>query len=314
MQVTRRDFFVKGSINLAAIAAGGSLVTVAKEQIKEKFDKQAPEATPVNQVTDFTIGGALGLTLKKVVEKSIQLKHLNKELSSTVSKLQKLEKTDLPGVERTLKDFVEKEGIIRYESNNNPVESILGLLNAVLIHADSQKPYLDELKKLRTVFAEPFANKLEHGGDLNTAMNEAMIHFLRSNKLTEYMVTVIINALNASGAGEKIGGNTIDSLVKENLVSRDGVAAFKETVTKALGSDSTKEALEYAISAEIIELRTAGRIMNSLLRKYKTGLKDNDPDMVALKGLFAKALTNATVPAELTRAVGNAVANPNSAK
>lgn len=317
MQVARRSFLVNSAVNLTAVITGGSLVLVGKDQLKEKFDKQEPEAQKkslVNQTTDFALGGGLGFVAKKALEKSLKLKHLNKELSSTISKLQKLENNDLPGIEKILKDLIEREGI-RYESkSSDSVESISNLLNAVLIHVESQRPYLEELRILRMTFAQPFADKLEQGVNFNAATNETMIHVLRSDKLTEYLATVITNALNVSGAGERIGKNTVDSLTKEDLVSDDGVRAFKQTVTKVLGSDSSEEALKYAMSSEIVECDTAGRLMNSLLRKYKTGLQDNDPDMIALKNLFAGALKDEAVSEKLTRAVCSVVADPNLAK
>lgn len=344
---TRRAFLFNGVTNFATFVAGGSLVVAGKEKVKEvvknynedlnveKLQAQESENLAivpkehtsrvglpnitVNHATDFTLGGVLGLAVKKVIMGSIKLKRVNKELSSTVSKLQQLEKNDLPGIEKTLQEFVRNEGI-RYEASkdSNIVESIQHLLGAILIHISSHnkavQPFLEELQKLRIAFSQPFTEQLQSGGDVSAATKGAVIEVLRSDKLTEYLVTVVVRALQNSGAGEKIGKNTVDSLAQKDLISDDGVIALKQTITSVFKSNSFLEALTYAISTEITEYDTADRLVKALLRKFKNGLQDNDPDLVALRNALATALKSEGVSEKLNAAVCNAVADPTIAK
>ena len=305
----RRAFLFKAALNSAAIATGGSLVVAGKEQVKEKIDKQAPKEPPIGQAIDFAFGGTLGFVTKTAIQQSIGLiglKRVNKKLASAVSELQKLEKNDLPGIERTLKDFVAKEGII-YKPNQdcNLTESITGLLNAILIHVNARskavQPFLEELQGLREAIAQPFTKQLQSGGDVDAATRDAVIQVLRSKRLTEYLITVIVNALNASGAGEKIGTNTVNSLAKEDLISDDAVVALRETVVKVLKSEQFVEALQSSTSNVVFEYDIADKLAKAIARKFKTSL--NGMVLPALKEALNKAIDNSEVAKNLAEKV-----------
>ena len=280
---TRRTFLLNGFINLATFTTGGTLLVVGKKKVGALFKgSSTQEPGAINDAADVVIGGVLGLAVKNIIETNIKLSLINKELSTTVSKLQKLESADLPGIKKTLEEFIKKEGI-RYEANENADLSqvIAGLLNAILIYVDSQKPFFDELKKLNTAFAQPFSHRLEQSVDMDSATQEAMMQVLRNDKLIEYLVTVVINELKSSGSSDEIGRNTIESLKNKDLVSPEGVAAFKQTVAEVFGRDSFKDALEYAVNAEVVEYDVADRLIKTLFRKLKISLSDTDPDVIA---------------------------------
>ncbi len=317
MQI-RRVFVLNGLVNLAIFAASGGLVTAGKEQIergvknyneRRTTTKQEPKHTEVvlkepvelpiniNYVTDFAIGGLLGIAVKKVIEKNIKLNVVNKRLSSTISKLQKLENDDLPGIERTLQEFVRSEGI-RYEArqNGNLIESIQDLLNAILIHVDSQnrsvKPFLDELQKLRIAIAQPFTEQLQDDSNIDAAVREAIVQSLKGNDLIKYLETTIVNALRNSGADKIIGKNTVSSLEKKDLINDDGVTALKQAMLEVFKSPSFIEALNYSLCANVTEYDTADKLMRALLHRFKISLQDNDPDLIALKDAIGEALKN----------------------
>ena len=314
---TRRAFLVNGAVNLIAVAVGGTLVVTAKEQVKEKIDKQIPEVPKkptISQATDFALGGTLGFITKKVIEKSIGLKRVNKELTSTVSKLQKLEKNDLTGIEKTLQEFVRNEGI-RYEANkdNNLIDSITGLLNAILIHVNAQKPYLEGLQKLGDAFAQPCAEVLLHDGNIDNAIQTANNEAFRGSRLAHYIEDIIIRAFERNGIGEEIGRRTVDSLaetVKECTISDDIVIAFKQTITEALQSRPFIEAVTYAMSAGMTEYDIAYKLVRHLLQKFKISLKSNDPDIIALKDTIAESIKSKVVSKQLDAAVERVVGNP----
>ena len=247
------------------------------------------------------------------------MKQTNKELSTTVSKLQQLEKNDLPGIEETLKEFIRNNGI-RYAANkdSNLVESILGLVSAISIHVSSQnrsvQPFLDELQRLRTAFSQPFIERLQYGSDIDTATNQAVIQVLRSDKLVQYLETIVVNALQSSGAGEKIGKNTVDSLSQKDLLDDSGTAAFKQTLAETLKSKPVREALEYAVGNEMTEYGITTRIVKVLMHQFKTGLQDSDPELIAFKNALAEALKSEGVSKKLNDALCNALTDPNLAK
>ncbi len=323
---TRRVFLFNGLVNLATFTVSGSLVMAGKEHIKEEVkpnegpgqqesenpalipkkhsDKVRLPSNTVNHAADFALGGTLGLVVKKVIEKSTKLNRVNKELSSIISKLQKLENNDLPGIERTLKEFVEKEGI-RYETRNssNSIGSIVSLLDAILIHVNSYKkatqPYLEELQKLRIAFAGPFIEQLQNVGNVDAATREAAIQVLRSDKLIEYLATTIVNALQSTGAGNGIGINIASSLEGKDLLSNDAVIALKQVVIEVMRSNQVREALGYSIGANITEYDVAERLMETLLHRYKISLQDDDPDLIALKKAIAEALKKEDVSKKL---------------
>ena len=327
---TRRAFLFNGLVNIAAFATGGTLAVNGKKQFKKAVkslegsqghDTENPVTVPkestVDAAADFVIGGVLGLVAKIAIEKSIELKHTNKGLSAVVSKLQQLDKNDLPGIERTLQEFVRKEDI-RYETNKDSdrIKSISGLLEAILIHVDSQKkavqPFLDELKMLRGAITEPFIRQSQSVVD--QAIKEASVESFKGENLKKYLGTTIINALQSSGAGEKIGKNAANYLEGINLVSEDGVTAAKLAVTEALGSDEIREAFKYGMSNEITEFDIAGRLMRALVHKYKISLQDDDPDLVAFKHKLAEAFESEGVSKNLSAAICAALADPNMAK
>ena len=112
---TRRVFLVKSVTNLAAFAAGGSLVIAGREQArqaiknynqdenttenannskesenlavvpKEATDKVGLPVFTIDHATDFAIGGVLGVSVKKIITSSLKLKQVNKELASTLN-------------------------------------------------------------------------------------------------------------------------------------------------------------------------------------------------------------------------------------
>ncbi|MBI1858196.1 MAG: hypothetical protein HYR97_03680, partial [Candidatus Melainabacteria bacterium] len=108
-----RRVFLCNVLDFATVALSGTLVTIGKDQInraaREEESKQSenPVVVPikhtdkvglpaitVNHATDFALGGALGLMIKKVIEKSTKLSKVNRELSFVIGKLQKLENDD----------------------------------------------------------------------------------------------------------------------------------------------------------------------------------------------------------------------------
>lgn len=310
---TRRVFLFDGLINLAVFATSGGLVMVGKEKVEKIIQPQKQDAdTPglpantINHATDFALGGVLGIALRKVIEKSINLNRLNKELSSVVSKLQQLENNDLVGIERTLQAFVHGKGI-KYEVNkdSNIVESIQGLVGAILIHVDSHnkavQPFLEELQKLRNAVAQPFIEQLQSGGEVNTATKEAVIQVLRSKKLTEYLETIIVNALNKSGAGEEISKNTVNSIAKKDLISTDGDIALKQTITKILSSDQFREALAYTTCNAVTEYDIVDKLAEALSDEFRICLKNNDLGLTALKNALSDALSHNTVSERLVK-------------
>lgn len=305
---TSKALLFNGLANVAIFAASGGLTTITLNEVGDvvnKYDRKtitSSEGTnisslpiSINHVTNFFLGGALGLALKILIEKSKKLKNVNNELSSTISKLQKLESNDLPVIEKILKDFTQKEGI-RYEAhhNSNPAESIISLLDAILIHVNSSKeatrPYLEELQKLRATFAGPFIEQLQNDDNVDIATRDAAVQVLRSDKLIEYLTTTIVNALEKTGAGNRIGINVANSLEGKDLLSNEAVIALKQAVIEVMRSNEVKEALDYSVGANITEYDVAERLMEILLDKYKASLQADDPDLVELKNAIAKAL------------------------
>ncbi len=319
---TRRTFLFDGLVGLATFTVSGGLVTAGKKQVEKRVkdfnerrnttsqEPKHPEVAlkehsiSINHVTDFALGGVLGIAVKKVIEKSIKLNGASKQLSLTVGKLQQLENDDLPGIERTLKEFVRNEGI-RHEARNNGnlVESIQGLLNAILIHVDSQnrsvRPFLDELQKLRIAIARPFTEQLQDATKMDAAVKEAIVQALKGDGLITYLETIIVNALKNSGADKIIGKNTISSLEERDLISDDGVAALKQAVIGVFKSPSFLEALNYSLCTNVTEYDTADKLMKVLLRRFKISLQDNDPDLIVLKSAIGEALKNGK-PAKTT--------------
>lgn len=339
---TRRSFLYSGAVNLATFAVGGSLVVAGKEQAKQAVrnynqnktenlnadnsnrqnndeelavvskdatDKVGLPVVTVNHATDFALGGLLGIGVKKVVTSSIKLKRLNKELSSTVKELQQLEDEDLPKVENTLRTFVTREGI-HYDSRNDNslVESIRGLLDAILIHINSHKKasqdFIDELQKLREVVAEPLVKQLSHAGETSTdsAAKEALIQVLRSSKLTQYLETTVVNALeNNEDASTRIGENIVNSLAEKDLVSDEGVNAIKQTLNEALTSESVSEKLSTVVSNAISESDFAESLINAIAEKLKgLPIQDGDSALTA----FKNALKNALESDDFSEALG----------
>ncbi len=305
-----RRVFLSGLINLATFATSGGLVVAGKEKGKVVLQepenpaivlKEAPDTvnSPVitfDRASDFTLGGVLGVAVKKVIEKSIKLKQVNKELSATVSKLQKLEKNDLPGIKKTLEEFIEKEGI-RYEANrdSNLAESILGLINAISIHVSSQnksvKPFLEELQKLREAMAVPFTKQLQSGGEVDAATKGVVIEVLRGKKLTEYLETTVVNALKDSGVGDKIGKHTVNSLARVDLISDEGEVALRQTITKILGEPRFVEALTYTACYGVTEYGIVDDLIEALTKKFRTCLQDDDVE-AALKKTLIDAISD----------------------
>lgn len=310
---TRRAFLFNGLTNLAIFTASGGLVTTGKTQVEKRVkdfnerrnitnqEPEHPAGLFINHVTDFALGGVLGIAVKKAIEKSIKLNGVNKQLSLTVGKLQKLENNDLPGIERTLKEFVRSEEI-RYEArtNGNLVESIQDLLNAILIHVDSQnrsvKPFLDELQKLRIAIAQPFTEQLQDPSNMDAAVKEAIVQALKGDGLIAYLETTIVNALKNSGADKVMGKNAVSSLEERDLISDDGVAALKQAMIEVFKSPSFAEALNYSLCTNVTEYDTADKLMKALLRRFKISLQDNDPDLIALKDAIGEALKNGSPP------------------
>lgn len=331
---TRRAFLV----DVATFFTCGGLVAAGKKGVKEAAKKleepksAEPENHPIVQnqtslpvtivehAADFTLGGILGVAVKKIITQNIRLKGVNRERASILSKLQQLENTDLPGIEKILQEFVRSEGI-RYEANNesNRVQSILRLLDVILVHVSSQskatKPFLEELTRLREALAPHFVEQLKSGGDVNVATQEAVIQVLKSKELTNYLVGIVIQALESSGAGQKIGENTVKSFTKQDLVNEDGVIALRQTIVSVFQSNTFMEALAYAIGAEVTECDTGHRLVNALVRKFKDStVQDNDPDLIALRNAFAQALGSEGVSEKLNTAVCNAVGDANVAR
>src|SRR3989338_1813590 len=301
MHITRRAFFER-IVDLAAIAAGGSLVINGKKQLKRLQEHipenpiPVPEKFTIEDAVDVTLGGTLGFVTKKMIEKNINLKHTNETLSTVVSKLQKLEESDLPNIEGTLKEFIKKEDIA-YTANSDSdlVISIRNLLDAILIHIDAHKkaaqPYLEELQKLRAALTQSLIEQLQHNsGDI---AKEGIIQASRTKEFTEYISTLFINALKADGIGEQIFKDIAKSIKGKDLLSAEGLAALRKSVADASGSKPVLEAATSALSSEIIEYNIIDRIVKIYLRKLKGSLQDNDPDIVAFKNLLIKASNNA---------------------
>lgn len=317
---TRRAF-LSTVADLATFAVGGSLVSIGKDQISkdnqarniankgtekqelENTNKIKPHVVTVNRATDFAIGGVLGITVKKAVEKSTRLNRVNKELSVTISKLQKLENDDLPGIEKTLKEFAQKEGIIHETASSNVAGSITSLLDAILIHIKSYKEasqrYLEELQKLRTALSGPFIEQLRNDSNADAATKEAVVKALSSDKLTDYLGTAIVNALEKTGAGNRISTKIATSLEGQDLLSTDAIVALKQVVIEVMKSTEIKEAFQYAVGTNITEYDIAERLMRILLNKYKLSLQKDDPDLIALKDAIAKALQKEDVSKKL---------------
>ena len=330
---TRRTFLLNSLTNLATFTVGGGLIIAGKEQIKEiatklenpttipkePTDKTTLPTITINHTTDFALGGVLGLAVKKVAVEIIKSKQLNKELSSTVKKLQQLENTDLPGIKKALQEFVGNEDI-KYEINKDSdlVQSILGLVDAISIHVNAHnktiQPFLEELQKLRTALSQPFTEQLQRGGDVDIATKEAVIQVLRSDKFTECLETTVINALQKSGVGDDIGKHTASSLAQKDLVSDDGVIALQQTIVEVFRSRPFMEALSYAISAEITEYDIADRLMDTLLYKLKNSVQDDDADLVAFKNSLADVLRSEGVSEKLNTAVCKTLDDPNIAR
>lgn len=324
----KRVFLSNVLINLAIFAAGGSLVTAGKEQVKHLEGLQEPKrdtskvalpAITINHTIDFALGGALGITILKVIAGSIKLKRIKKELSSTISKLQQLETNDLPGIKNALEEFVRSEGI-RYEASENLslTESTLHLIDTVSTHVSSHnkaiQPFLEELQKLRAAFAQPFIDQLQQGGDVDAATKDAVMQVLRSVRLTEYLETVVLNALQESGAGEKIGANTISSLIQKDLVGDGGVVVLRETIADVFKSKQIIEALAYAIGNQITEYNTADIIVRSLMRRSKDTSQNSDPDLVALRSALANAINSEGVSDKLNAAMHKVLADPSTVR
>ncbi len=329
---TRRSFLYSGAINLATFAVGGSLVVAGKEQAKQAIrnynrketeepnagdqarqkhdedlavvskdatDKVGLPVVTVNHATDFALGGLLGIGVKKIVTSSVRLKRLNGELSSTVKELQQLEDEDLPKVEKTLRTFITREGI-HYNSNNDDslVESIRGSLDAILTHINSHKKasqgFIDELQKLREVVAEPLVKQLSHAGEssADSAAKEALIQVLRSNKLTQYLETIVVNALeNNEDAGVKIGTNIVNSLAEKDLISDEAISAIKQTLNGALTSESVSENLGNAINEAINKSSIAEDLVSALETKLNgIAIPDGDSALTALRNALRKTL------------------------
>ena len=299
---TRRVFLFNGLTNLATFAASGGLVAVGNEKAKEIIvveERPAPSGSPVitfDRASNFTLGGVLGVAVKKVIEKSIKSKQLNKELSATVSKLQKLEKNDLPGIKSTLEEFVEKEGI-QYHPNKDGdlVESILGLINAISIHVSSQnksvQPFLEELQKLREAMAGPFTQQLQSGDNIDAALRQARLDVLRTEKLKDYLATTIVNALESSGVGDKIGKHTVDSLAKVDLISDEGEVALRQTITEIIRSKPFIDALAYTACYGVSEYGIVDDFIEALTKKIRTCLQDEDVE-AALKKTLTDAISD----------------------
>lgn len=333
---TRRAFLFNSLANLATFAASGSLVTVGKGRVNEVIHNYNQEVPPhptnvqkkseepqkqglENPAIDFTLGGGLGVAIKKVVEKSIKLKRVNKELSSIVSRLQQLKDNDLAGMKEILQRFVNEEGI-RYEANkdNDLIGSIRGLLDAILIHVTSQKkavqPFLQELQELRKAIAPPFIKQLENG-DTNAVIQQAGIEALRSGKLTEYLGTIVINALESDGAGKRIGKNIADSLEKRNLVSDDGVVALRQILIDIFKSKPFVTALTEASSIAVGEYGVADKLVDALVERFlDIRIREDDTNLVALKDALKKALESDNVAEALAEAICNYVSESDTAK
>ncbi len=335
---TRRAFLFNGAVNLAAILAGGSLVLNGKEQFKkavknlEGQQEHVPENLQaeskkytIDDGADFAVGGTLGFITKKNIEAKIELRQkskesdrVNEELISLASKLQKLEKTDLPGIERILKEFIRKEGIT-YEADNNAdsVTSIRNLFGAILIHVDAYKKavqsFLEELKMLRGAIVDPFTKQLQNTA-VDAAAQELFINVLRGDKLVECVRTFVIKALHSDATGEKIGKKTVSCLADINPISEAGVVAFKKAVTDILESSPFKEALSETMCTAIIEYNIADKLVSALISKFKISIKDNDPDLIALKNALAESIKCEKASSTLNDAVYNALSDPNIIK
>lgn len=302
---TRRAFLS----NLLAVLAGGGLTVGGKKQLKRVVEESqgsqehhpdssatVPKQHTIEDAADFTIGGTLGFAVKKAVDKSIDLKHTEEVLSYVTRKLQNLKELDLPCIERTLREFVRKEGIPYREVDNNPdnpTTSIKNLLDAILIYADAQKPYLDELRKLRVALTQSLLEQLQHNGDI---AKESIIQALGTKEFTEYISTLFINALKADGTGEQIFQDIVESIKGKDLLDDKGINALRQTVTDAFGSKSVLDALAYALSAVMIEYNMTDKLAKIYLRKLRGCLQDNDPDMAALKNLLVEALKSKFTP------------------
>ncbi len=315
---SRRVFLINSAANLTAFATGGTLTMFGKKELKQAVQdepaevindqKQSsksenPRTVFANNAADFTLGGTLGILIKKVIEKSISLKRLNRDLSSVISKLQNLEKNDLPAIENALQIFVRSEGINELPVSDDTVKSIQGLINAISIHVSSQsraiQPFLVELQKLRVAMTQPFIEQLQSGGDINTATKGAVFEALRSNKLTEYLETTIVNALHNTGAGERIGKNTVESISKKDLVDEDGYVALRQTVTGILKGEEFTKAMSYATASAVTEYGIVDKLADALSDEFKVSLKDNEAAMTALKEALNKALGSNNVSATL---------------
>ncbi len=324
---TRRAFLFNSAANVITFAASGSLVITGKEKAQEAIKNYKQERTPpevglpiitVNHTADFALGGVLGLAIKKIVEQkmklsqeSIKLKQLNKELSSTVSKLQKLEDDDLPSIEKILEEIVRKK-IIPYEvnKNSNTTESILGLLNAIFIYTDSQEkavqPFIEEVQKLREAFTQPFTKQLQSDTDIDAVIKEAKIEALRTEKLIQYISTVTIKALDRDGSGEKMGKKLADSLLKQDLVNDAVITALRQTLIDVIKSSPFITAFTEAISTAVTEYGTAYKLVDSIVEEFQDSkIPDDDPCLLALKNGLKNALESDDVSKKLCEIVSN---------
>lgn len=276
---------------------------------KEYTDKVRLPIIKVSHAAGFTLGGGLGVAAKKIIEAKIKLKQkdkeldrVNKELLATISELQKLEKTDLPGIERILKEFIRKEGII-YEADNDVslVTSIRGLSGAILIYVDAHKkavqPFLEEWQKLRDAIAGPFIEQLKRGVAIDATETNRRV--VTSDKIIAIIVDAVAVALKNDHVNAILGKNLAYSIAEQDLLSGDGIIALKESVAKILRGDPFTEALTDTACTAINEYDIVDKLANAIGNQFEVILQDNASSLVDLKDKLNLALEDSGVPKEL---------------
>ncbi len=343
---TRRNFIVSGITNLTTFVMGGGLLAYGRENarhaVKNHNQGDIPNIDPqqednvilpkeitntiglpaitIDHAIDFASGGVLGVAATKIISSSFKLQKTNRELASNIKRIQQLEKKDLPGVEKTLREFVEKEGIayceegVRTSRNKEDdlVEDIHNLLYVTLKHIDTEKkavqPFIEELKAIRKTLAEPIVEQLTRAGSDGSIGRAAFIEVLRTNKLIEYWTSIILEALENNSTGRKIAKNTVGSLVGKDLVGEAGVSAVKQTVTNIFQGNNFSQKLDEAMSSTVGDTGFADGLLNTVGERLKNkGVKEDDPNVLALEGAVTNSLQGDSFKENLNRSIDNAI-------